>query len=70
MNLPAFQIRVGDMIDLENDDYADPRHEPRMASNYWIVSNVNDEGPCIAITFDGLDQIGFPRNHLLSLIKE
>ena len=70
MLLPAFQIQVGDHIDLENDLYADPNrdHEALFSNELQVVSLVNQETKhCVAIYFEGFDRVGFPTAHLLSV---
>jgi hypothetical protein len=71
MMLPAFQIGTGDLIDLEGDQFADPDcNHPALASEYAQVIEVEEEdgGRCIAISFEGFDIVGFPRNHLLNIV--
>lgn len=68
MKLPASQIRVGDLIDLQDDPYADPNNAERFGLELQEVVSVEDEGPCIAIGFEGFDIVGFPRDHSLFLV--
>lgn len=63
----ASGIRVGDMVDLEGDTYADPQLEHgEFASELQTVATVERETPdCVAIGFEGFDVVGFPLDHLL-----
>ena len=67
MDTPATEIKVGDMIDLEGDTYADPaRDHPWMESEYAIVTEVDHEtSECVAIGFESFDLVGFPTHHPL-----
>lgn len=77
--VPASEIRVGDLIDLEGDEYADHLHEPcemcvdrnpdLFKMEFQEVRTVNHETPdCVAIGFD-FDVVGFPTWHLLSVVE-
>lgn len=77
--VPATEIRVGDLIDLEGDEYADHLHEPcdmcvdrnpdLFKMEYQEVRTVDYETPdCVAIGFD-FDVVGFPTWHLLKVIE-
>ena len=63
----ATNLKVGDMIDLEGDVYADPGCDhPWMESEYAIVTEVDHEtSECVAIGFEGFDLVGFPVQHPL-----
>lgn len=67
MNIPATEVKVGDMIDLEGDTYADPaRDHPWMEDEYAIVAEVDYEtSECVAIGFESFDLVGFPIHHPL-----
>lgn len=71
MRLPAFQIIVGDRIDLEGDPFADPTSSnPSLACELAEVCEVTYEtADCVAIGFDGFDIVGFPRYHLLNVVR-
>lgn len=59
----------GDKVDLEGDSFADPdRDNPFLACEYVEVTEVKQETPnCVAVTFEGFDQVGFPRGHFVPL---
>lgn len=63
------QLKPGDLIDLEGDQYADPkRSHPVFQSEYATVESVERETPdCIAVWIEGVDCFGFPPDHLVSV---
>ena len=78
MRLPAFQIQLGDLIDLENDCFADPKGAHiQFQFELAQVSEIEiEETPCecgahnritVAIGFEGFDIVGFPQCHLLDV---
>ncbi len=78
MFLSAFQIQPGDLIDLENDCFANPGGaHVQFQSEYVQVSSVEiEETACdcgahnrvtVAIGFDGFDLVGFPQCHMLAV---
>ena len=71
IRIRATEVQVGDIIDLENDAYADPLGDrSEFASQYYEVVEVTREGRnCIAIGFEGFDIVGFPAPHLLTLAE-
>jgi hypothetical protein len=56
---------VGDFVDLENDQYADPLGINTMFADRLVeVLEVNREtSECVAIGVDGFDMLGFPVDH-------
>ncbi len=63
-------LRIGDLVDLENDKYADPDND-----NHWMpyllgeVAEVTQETPaCVAIAFEYFDIVGFPTGHELDVV--
>lgn len=62
---PASALRVGDLIDLQGDVFADPHHASRYFACAWqIVATVEPEGDgCVAIVIEGFDVVGFPPGH-------
>lgn len=66
-DISATNIKIGDMVDLEGDTYADPDHDhPWMEDLYAVVDDViHETSACVAIAFESFDLVGFPTNHLL-----
>ena len=71
----ANQIKVGDIVDLEADTYADPEHDNDLLTyEYYEVIEIehettdNDGNPCdcYCIYFNGFT-CGFPPDHLLTV---
>lgn len=62
-------IKVGDMLDLAADKYADPLGmRIEFECEYVTVCEVIPETPgCIALGFEGIDVFGFPPDHLLKV---
>ena len=58
----------GDMIDLENDLYANPKHDnPTFDCEYAVVTAVELEtDDCVCVWFDGF-VCGFPANHVVTV---
>ena len=69
MKLPAFQIQAGDLVDLEADPYADPRHDKVcLQCEYAEVAGAERETDgCVRIDFEGLNSVGFPPHHLITV---
>lgn len=69
--LPASDVRAGQLVDLEGDEFADPLLDHRRY--YWELIEVMDverESPdCVRIDFDG-ESVGFPTNHLLKVVAQ
>jgi hypothetical protein len=67
MLIPIARLRVGDMVDLEGDKYADQnRDHPTFESEYVMVASIERETPaCLVVGFEGFDMVGFPPDHLL-----
>lgn len=63
-------LQEGDLVDLEGDPYADPRRDhPEFEFEYQEVLTVEQETPeCVAVGFD-FDVIGFPTNHVLTVME-
>lgn len=55
----------GMLVDLENDEYADPNQDNTLFEcEYMEVFEVEEEtDDCIAVSFNGQNIIGFPPNH-------
>jgi hypothetical protein len=68
----ADQVKIGDLIDLESDKYADPNEDHiAFCCELQLVVEVHHETPdCVAIGFEGFDLVGFPVNHMLTLVSE
>jgi hypothetical protein len=62
---PASALRVGDLIDLQGDVFADPSHENRYFASAWqTVATIEPEGDgCVAVGIEGFDVVGFPSGH-------
>lgn len=67
--VPAKNVRVGDLVDLEGDSIADPdRQNFAFECELQAVSAVEEETrDCIAIHFEGVDTFGFPPDHKLKV---
>ena len=67
MRVPISELQPGDMIDLEGDIYADPKHNRvEFETEYAIVEAVEPETPaCTAVWIEGVDCFGFPPEHLV-----
>jgi len=66
--LAAKDIEVGDLVDLEFDQYANPSGDNAyFESEYGEVVDIEVEldGSCITIYFEGFDGVGFPPYHIL-----
>ncbi|HTE40289.1 MAG TPA: hypothetical protein VK629_05650 [Steroidobacteraceae bacterium] len=65
--VPAKDIKPGDMLDLEGDQFADPKKDkPFFECELGTVESVERETPdCVAIMIEGVDMFGFPPEHLL-----
>lgn len=63
------ELRVGDMVDLEGDRFADPtRDKPCLEFEYQTICEINRETPtCIAVGFEGFDIVGFPPDHTVTV---
>jgi hypothetical protein len=61
------ELRLGDMIDLEGDRYADPDSaNPAFECEYAVVDYIEREtSDCILIGIEGGDNFGFPPDHLV-----
>ena len=69
MIIKAEHLRPGDLVDLEADSYADPKHDhPLFPFELQTVANVIRETPnCVAVGFEGFDVVGFPPEHFLTV---
>ena len=64
--VPVSSIRIGDLVDLENDPYADPQHDnPTYPYEYVVCCEIEHETPwCIVLGFEGAGGVvGFPPDH-------
>ncbi len=66
----AKNVKVGDLVDLEGDEYADPDYDKTwMLYLFAEVTDVEQETPeCVAIGFEGFDLVGFPTDHELRVM--
>ncbi len=71
ITVAAKDVRIGDLVDLEGDTYADPRHDhAALASLYQTVCEVERETEtCVAIGFEGFDLVGFPPDHPMKVLR-
>lgn len=65
--LRAIDLKEGDMVDLEGDQYADPSRDnqlyPFMLNTVTLVEQ--ETADCVAVYFEGGPVVGFPIDHLL-----
>lgn len=63
------QLKIGDMVDLRGDQYADPGSLcPWFEFEYAIVDYIEIEtSNCTTIGFEGFDIVGFPPNHTVKV---
>lgn len=66
MQKQVSDLVAGDMVDLENDPYADA--DPGWEFEYGVVDEIEQETPdCIRVDFANGGSIGFPPDHMLTL---
>lgn len=65
------QLRVGDRVDLEGDQYADPGHDrPDFQCEFQVVSEIEHETAyCVVVHFDNFS-CGFPPDHMVDVDGE
>jgi hypothetical protein len=63
------ELVVGDYVDLEGDEFADPKHDhPYFESEYEVVECIEKESKnCICVHFENSNPVGFPPDHLVSV---
>lgn len=63
-HVPVTELREGDLVDLEDDRYADPDRDSRVFPyELAVVLGSEQETPeCVRVDFDH-DSVGFPTNH-------
>lgn len=73
--IAAGLLCVGDVVDLENDPYGDPRDangehvNPIIEFEYATVNFIERETPdCVVLGFEGIDRFGFPPDHALPFV--
>jgi hypothetical protein len=60
-------LKVGDRVDLEGDQYADPNANPYLEFEWAVVGDFEWETPgCIRVDFDH-GSVGFPPDHLVKI---
>ncbi len=70
---PDTELVEGDRVDLENDPYADPKHDhPYFESEYVEIAGAEPETPgCSRVDFEGTASVGFPPEHQVAVrVKE
>jgi hypothetical protein len=67
----AAELRIGDMIDLSGDAYADPEGTSTyFECEYATVEGIDHEtAECVAISIEGVDMFGFPVDHPVRLMR-
>ena len=67
LTIAAADIRVGDLVDLEGDAFADPDRDNIFFQSELIevVEVVRETDECVAIGLEGFDLVGFPPGHHL-----
>jgi hypothetical protein len=73
----VIDLRPGDRVDLEKDEYADPEvfpwsdGNPALQSEFQVVEDVKMETPdCVLVYFEGWDACGFPVDHRVKVDGE
>lgn len=66
------ELAPGNLVDLEGDKYADPRHEHVMLQSQYVeVVSIEQETPhCVAVGFEGFDVVGFPPDHMVPVSED
>ncbi len=66
----ACDLRPGQLVDLEEDPFADPLSDHRRYE--WefmeVMEVVRESGTCVRVDFDD-DSIGFPADHVLTVLN-
>lgn len=67
--IPVSEVTVGDMLDLEGDAFADPKHDNiALEHEVAVVLEIKHKAPdCIALYCDGI-ACGFPPDHMVKLL--
>lgn len=67
MIVESRDLQVGDLVDLQDDKYADPLgYNMILEFELQEVCEVEIDGDdCIAVAFEGFDTVGFPPDHKL-----
>lgn len=61
------QLVIGDMVDLQNDPFADNGNHPEFEFEYATVCEMERETPsCMMVCFDSI-ACGFPPAHMVTL---
>lgn len=66
------ELQVGDVIDLEGDEYADPNQDVSTFQMLYVeVASVEVESPgCIAVGIEGVGTFGFPPTHTIYCVAD
>lgn len=64
-------LKIGDRVDLEADEYADPTNDnPSFPFEFSVVQQIEQETPqCTVVNFDGFT-CGFPPDHWIDIDAE
>lgn len=58
------ELKIGDLVDLENDPFADDEKNPEFEFEFQEIEAIKIETPhCTVVYFVNAPCIGFPPNH-------
>lgn len=61
-------LREGMMVDLEGDQYADPKHDhPEYEYEYCVVDQITQESPGVILVEFRNSACGFPPEHMVRI---
>lgn len=64
------ELKVGDLVDLASDKYADKGECPEFEFEYREVEAIEVETPgCTAVYFVNAPCVGFPPDHMVEVAK-
>ena len=64
------KLKPGDRIDLHSDKYADDGEDSMVLFEYAVVDSVIEETPnCILVHFEQHTSVGFPKGHVVRMLK-
>lgn len=66
MKVRAENIKVGDLIDLYGDPFADPNRDPGLAFEFeyaWVMEPIDVESSDCVVIYTDSGAFGFPINH-------
>lgn len=69
--IPAADLKPGQLVDLEGDEFAHDACYPVCLYEYGKVEDIEQETPeCVRVDFENFDSIGFPTRHRLKVDLE